>query len=91
MQKRLHVLVFGLVQGVFFRAHAKAWAEELGLKGWVKNLSDGRVEALAEGEEKALLEWLELLKKGPRAARVEKVEVEWGKAKGEFSVFEVRY
>ncbi|MFH1234947.1 MAG: acylphosphatase [Candidatus Diapherotrites archaeon] len=91
MPKRLHVLVSGRVQGVFFRAHTKEWAESLSLKGWVKNLPDGRVEAVAEGEEKALLEFIELLKQGPPSASVEKVEVKWEKCRKEFSCFEVRH
>jgi acylphosphatase len=90
MPKRLHVLVSGRVQGVFFRMHARQWAEGLGLKGWVKNLPDGSVEAVAEGEEKVLLEFLELLKQGPPSAQVEKAEVKWEKCRKEFAGFEVR-
>jgi acylphosphatase len=90
MPKRLHILVSGRVQGVFFRMHTRQWADGLGLKGWVENLPDGSVEAVAEGEEKALLEFLELLKHGPPSAQVEKVEVKWEKCRKEFEGFEVR-
>ena len=52
MEKRAGILVSGRVQGVFFRDHTRRWASDLGLTGWVKNLSDGRVEVLAEGRER---------------------------------------
>lgn len=74
----LHALVSGRVQGVGFRWHTHARARELGLRGWVANLADGRVEVYAEGEASdldALVAWLH---RGPGAARVEKVDVDRG-------------
>ncbi len=70
-----HVLVSGRVQGVGFRWHTRARAQELGLVGWVANLPDGRVEAWLEGEPAALEAMLAWLAKGPPAARVTSVEV----------------
>lgn len=70
-----HVLVSGRVQGVGFRWHARAKAEELGLAGWVRNLPDGRVEALLEGAEPAVQAMLAWLVRGPTAARVTGLQV----------------
>lgn len=69
-----HVLVSGRVQGVGFRWHARAQAQELGLAGWVVNLPDGRVEAWVEGEPRAVEAMLAWLARGPSAARVTSVE-----------------
>jgi len=91
MQKRVHIFVSGRVQGVFFRANARHFALEMGLTGWAKNLEDGRVELIAEGEEESLKEWLVLVKRGPITAKVEKAEVKWEGFKGEFADFSIRY
>lgn len=72
--KTLLVLVKGRVQGVFFRAFVKEQANRLGVKGYVRNRSDGRVEAVCCGNEKALKELLKQINKGPVLSRVEKVE-----------------
>lgn len=89
--RRVHLFVFGLVQGVFFRSETKAKAEGLGLFGWVRNLADGRVEILAEGEKEKLKKLVEWVKRGPDSARVKGVELEWQEYKGEFSRFEIKY
>ncbi len=89
--KRVHVFVSGRVQGVFFRSNTKAKAEQLGIKGWVRNLKDGRVEAVFEGDDKEVEEMIEWCKKGPVYAKVEKVEVIPENYKGEFKGFEIRY
>ncbi|MES2819365.1 MAG: acylphosphatase [Pseudomonadota bacterium] len=71
----LHGFVSGRVQGVGYRQHTDQQAERLALDGWVRNLEDGRVEVLVEGEEEAvhaLVAWLET---GPKKARVEAVEL----------------
>ena len=68
--------VSGLVQGVFYRASTRQKATELGLSGYASNLSDGRVEVLALGEEAAVTQLIDWLKKGPPAARVSSVEVQ---------------
>ena len=90
-EKRLHIFVAGVVQGVFFRAHARNAAQNFDLVGWVQNLSDGRVEIVAEGETERLRELLEWCHKGPRLARVDNIEVTWDRATGEFNSFEVKY
>ncbi|GAB5602078.1 acylphosphatase [Thermus sp. FJN-A] len=79
---RLVALVKGRVQGVGYRAFAQKKALELGLSGYAENLPDGRVEVVAEGPEEDLLAFLHHLKQGPRLARVEAVEVQWGKEAG---------
>lgn len=74
MNECRHFIVHGRVQGVFFRASTRQRARELGLTGWVKNLPDGRVEALAHGPPEALDTFQEWLWQGPSAARVTQVE-----------------
>ena len=70
---RMHIT--GAVQGVFFRAEAKRIADELCIKGWVRNADEGSVEIHAEGSEEALKKLEQWCQQGPSAARVEKVEV----------------
>lgn len=89
-RERAHVYVSGNVQGVFFRDSTRQKAEELGLTGWVKNTSDGRVEAVFEGptgEVRQMVDWCE---NGPSQADVDDVEVEYGEAEGDSESFEVR-
>ncbi|MBS0151754.1 MAG: acylphosphatase [Nitrospira sp.] len=86
---RARILVHGRVQGVGFRAFAAHVALDLRLLGGVRNLPDGRVELEVEGQ-RAVIEALEhRLRIGPSAARVIKVETEWGAATGRYSVFEI--
>ncbi|MCD6457954.1 MAG: acylphosphatase [Thermofilum sp. ex4484_82] len=84
---RAHVFVSGIVQGVFFRANTRRVAKQLGLKGFVRNLRDGRVEAVFEGEEEAVKKAIDWCRKGPPLARVDKVEVLWEDPKGDFEDF----
>ncbi len=91
MKKRAHVFVSGRVQGVFFRATTRKEAEKRGVKGWVKNLRDGRVEAVFEGEEEKVEEMIDFCHRGSSAAKVKDVEIEWEEYKDEFSNFSVRY
>ncbi len=72
---RKHVWFRGRVQGVFFRAFTREQAEQLGVKGWVRNLPDGRVEAVFEGTEDAVHELLRRCQEGPPLAHVEGVEI----------------
>lgn len=76
---------------MFFRYETQALAEELGVKGWVRNMSDGRVEAVFEGEKELVERMLEFCRRGPPGAKVEDVQVEWEPHKGEFSGFGIRY
>ncbi len=91
MKVRAHVFISGRVQGVFFRSTAKEWADELGIKGWIRNLPDGRVEAVIEGDKDKVDEMLELLRRGPPLAVVEDVEIDWEDYKGEFRDFRIIY
>jgi acylphosphatase len=88
--KRIHMVVEGIVQGVYYRYNTKKKAHEYQLTGWVRNLSDGRVEILCEGKEEDIHYFVEWCKVGPRGAYVEKVHTEWGVYTGEFSGFEIR-
>ncbi|NPA48570.1 MAG: acylphosphatase [Thermodesulfobacteria bacterium] len=90
-KKRVHVYISGLVQGVWFRAHTKEEADRLGVKGWVRNLPDGRVEAVFEGDEEAVDEMVRWCHKGSPQSRVEKVEVIEEPYQGEFEDFRIRY
>lgn len=89
MKARAHVLVFGRVQGIFFRDHTRRRAGSLGLGGWVRNLPDGRVEVLAEGEKEGLETLISWLQEGPPLAMVEGLEVDWGEYTGEFPGFRI--
>ena len=84
------VRVTGRVQGVFFRAWAKDEAETIGLTGWIRNHSDGSVEAHLEGDEAAVAEMIDLMREGPPDASVEKVDVEEADPEG-LDRFEVRH
>lgn len=84
-----HVFVSGTVQGVYYRASTRDAARDAGVDGWVKNLDDGRVEAVFEGEEDAVESMVEWCHTGSDAASVEAVEVEYGDPDGE-SGFEIR-
>lgn len=86
---RANILVTGKVQGVFFRASALAEAQRLGLSGWVQNLPDGSVEAVAEGEREAVDAFASWCRVGPPAARVEGVKVRYEPHQGEFRTFTV--
>jgi len=88
----LSIIVYGRVQGVFFRYFVQNVARRLGLKGYVRNLASGdAVEVQAEGEKQQLNKLLGQLKVGPPGARVERVEVKWADYSGQFDDFSVRY
>ncbi len=91
MLVRAHVFVSGKVQGVWFRGTTKDEADKLGLTGWVRNLPDGRVEAIFEGEKEKIEKAIQFCGKGPRGARVTAVEVSWESYTGEFKDFKTRY
>jgi acylphosphatase len=86
---RAHVFVSGKVQGVFFRQTTQEKAQSLGVKGWVKNLPDGRVEAVFEGEENAIKELVAFSRKGPRGALVTDFSVDWEAFADEFDDFTI--
>ena len=84
------ILVYGKVQRVFFRKFVRDNALRLGLRGYVRNLNDGSVEVVFEGDEKQIKEMIELCKKGPLGSRVDRVLVEEFSEDG-FDSFEARY
>ncbi len=88
----VRVLIYGDVQGVYFRSFAAQKAKGLGLKGYVRNLPRGdSVEVVAEGERKRLEELLTYLNMGPPAARVERVVTNWSAPSGRYTEFGVKY
>ena len=87
---RAHLVISGRVQGVAFRYYTLDIAQSLGIKGWVKNCWDGKVEVVMEGEEDKVKELIGWCYRGPRSAVVEKVDVKWEKYKGEFNSFGIR-
>lgn len=83
-----HATITGIVQGVYFRAFVDRHAQALGLTGYVRNIThSGAVEVEAEGEKAELERLIEHLHQGPRAARVDKVDVRWGDYSGRFPDF----
>jgi acylphosphatase len=86
---RFHLVIRGLVQGVSFRAYAREEARRLQLTGWVKNLPNGDVEAVAEGEARQLESFAAWCAHGPSEARVESVKQETVPATGEFTSFAI--
>ena len=89
MEARAHILVNGHVQGVFFRKSVMDLARTLRVTGWVRNLRDGKVEAVAEGEKAKLEQLVEFCHTGPPGARVRDVAVEWSDFSGEFQGFRI--
>lgn len=90
MRERWHAYVEGLVQGVGFRYYVRDAAARLGAAGWVRNLRDGRVEIIAEGD-RAVLDALEVeIRRGPPASRVERIHAAREPATGEFSGFRLQ-
>jgi acylphosphatase len=88
---RAHLLVSGLVQGVFYRQSTADEARRLGLSGWVRNLPDGRVEVEAQGERAAVEALVAFCRRGPPSAAVDEVEVAWATpAEGAGEGFSVR-
>jgi acylphosphatase len=88
---RVRITVHGRVQGVWFRAHTLDAGRRLGLTGWVRNATDGTVEAVAEGPRAdcdALVAWCH---EGSPLSRVERVEARWAEPAGDFDSFEARY
>lgn len=82
--------ITGLIQGVFFRQGVKEQADALGLTGWVRNEPDGSVEIVAEGGEENLQKLSEWCRKGTEWSRVDRIEIEWLEARGEFEGFEIK-
>ncbi|MDY6931514.1 MAG: acylphosphatase [Halobacteriota archaeon] len=91
MKSRVHIVVSGKVQGVFFRHHTKEAADELSLYGWVRNLRNGDVELIAEGYKNDLEQFVEKVRKGSPFAIVRDIKVEWSDYLGEYDRYSVRF
>ena len=91
IQKRIHIFVTGRVQGVFFRQSTKVMAIKNNVKGWVRNLDDGRVEIVGEGEIHDIENLTQWCKTGPANSRVDEFELSEENVTEEFENFEVRY
>ena len=90
MTKRVHVFYYGQVQGVGFRFTAERIALDLKLTGWVKNLTDGRVEVALEGEEEGINAFLKNIR-NVMQVHIQKEDVQWEPANGKFKTFEIRF
>lgn len=90
-EARLRAKIHGRVQRVYFRDFTRTRARGLGVAGYVRNLMDGAVEVVAEGQKEDLEKLVSALRTGPPSAQVEKVDVEWGPAQGDLAGFEIRY
>ena len=91
MNYSVKLRILGNVQGVSFRGFAKRHAEQLGLKGYVKNVHDGTVEVVAEGNRDRLEILIETLRSGSDRSRVDNIEIEWSPFRGIFKKFDVIY
>jgi len=91
MIKRIELKVYGRVQMVLYRDSTRRQAKKLGLAGWVMNNSDGTVQVVAEGEEEDLKKLIKWCYNGPMLAKVEKIDIDWQEATGQFNKFEIKY
>lgn len=89
--KRIHIFVSGRVQGVFYRLFVKKAAANLKIKGWVKNLGDGRVEIVAEGEEHSISQFAAECNKGPIIAHIDDVDMRYETPMNKFKDFSITY
>jgi acylphosphatase len=89
--KQAHILVSGRVHGVFFRATTRDKARQLGLKGFVRNLVNGDVEVVAQGEQQDLYKLLEFCRQGPPGAEVEGIDIEYKDVKEKFNGFDIKF
>ena len=88
---RAHLIISGRVQGVCYRAETQRAAMRFGVHGWVKNKSDGTVEAEVEGTQADVISLIEWCKKGPAIAKVDRVQVTWKACQGDSEPFEIRF
>ena len=86
---RIHIMVSGKVQKVWFRKYTQVKATELGITGWVKNLFNNAVEIIAEGDMDSLTELTGWLQDGPPLAEVQKLSIEWQQSENMFESFEI--
>jgi len=91
VNERVRVIIHGRVQGVFFRMETRRAARQFGATGWVRNLPDGTVEAVMEGPAETVESLLKWCNRGPRLARVDKLDINRESYTGEYDSFEVTY
>lgn len=89
LMERVHLIIHGIVQGVFFRANTRRTAASLGLTGCAINRPDGTVEAVAEGPHEQLETFVQWCHRGPESARVDRVEVNWEQPTGKYKDFHI--
>lgn len=90
MPKQARIIIFGRVQGVFFRHSAQIIARKLSLTGWVRNAEGGSVEAVVQGGKNDIEKFIEWCRKGPALARVERVETTWEGSSATYDSFEIK-
>jgi len=90
MSSAVHLIAHGRVQGVWFRAGTQEQALQLGVCGWVRNCPDGSVEIHAEGEKEILEQFINWCRKGPPAAQVSDLDIEWVDPQG-LTTFKIRH
>lgn len=86
---KAHLIITGLVQGVYYRVTARQEARTLGITGWVKNRQDGAVEAVIEGNRESILKFIDWCRQGPPGAQVSHVKVDWENFRGEYQRFRI--
>ena len=91
MNTRVHIFISGRVQGVFFRSRTTIKANKIGVAGWVKNLPDGRVEAVFEGDKETVEEMISFCKKGPPRTLVKNTEIRQEACTGKYKDFTIAY
>lgn len=91
MKMRVHVIISGKVQGVWYRASTKQMADQIGITGWVRNTSEGNVEAIFEGEKKLINEMIEWCNQGPPLAKVDNVTIKKMENEKNFDSFMIKY
>ena len=89
--KRVHIIVQGRVQGIFFRANTRDKAVQLGLTGWVRNLDSDKVEVMAEGDDDSIKQLVSYCRQGPPSAHVDDIKVEFEEPKKDLGPFSIRY
>jgi acylphosphatase len=88
---RVHLWAKGRVQGVGFRAHVEYYALHMGALGWVRNVGNDTVEAVAEGPRELVERFITMVREGPRLSHVEELKIEWEQPTGEFAGFVVKH
>ncbi len=91
MKARAHLYISGVVQGVFYRAFTREVARSLGLRGWARNLYDGRVEAVFEGQKEKIETAIQWCYAGPPSSRVTGIDVSWDEPPENLGEFIIRY